>query len=81
MMPDGLPVIRSDDLVSKLLTVSSQRSFKQICTILYVRMHAFTSMRRALTDSTYDDTHNYLARHNIVDRMENAFCAALRSLL
>ena len=78
MIPDGLPVIRSDDLVSKLLTVSSQRSFKQMCTILYVRMHAFTSMRRALTDSTSIVD---MARHDIVDRIENAVCAALRSLL
>ena len=82
LLPSDLPIVRSDELVSKLLLSSSQRSFKQLCILLYVRMHAFTSMRRALTDDTHVSTNIYidLARHDLIPRIEDAVCTALRSL-
>ena len=82
MLPSDLPVVRSDELVSRLLLISSQRSFKQLC-ILLLCSYAFTSMRRTLTDAVHDPlhrTHN-LARPNIIPRIEHAVSVALRSLL
>ena len=85
LLPSSLPIVRSAELFSKLLSVSSQRSFKQICVILYVRMHAFTSMRRSLTHDAHGYVHAYatdhMARHSLVSRIEHAVSAALRSLL
>ena len=84
MLPNDLPVVRSDELVSKLLALSSQRSFKQACFLLYIRMHVFTSMRRDLTDGAHHDTNitqSNVARCHVVDRIEHGVHAALASVL